>query len=227
MIGLIPPEPPSLTIPNRELSFPNMESNHANLANTLFTKGQQRVLRLLFGHPDRSFFANEIIRQTGGGAGAIHRELKTLTQAGVLIENSIGNQRHFQANPKCPIYTELLGIVRKTFGISGVLHEALNPLSNQIDLCFIYGSVARGEENASSDIDLLVVSETLTYPDIFPALAEAEKQLLRTINPTLYKPGELQRKQQEGNAFVSRVLTQPKIILIGNESDLPEPAQPR
>lgn len=203
-----------------------MKSDHPTLADTLFTKGQQRVLSLLFGHPGRSFFANEIIRQTGGGAGAIHRELKTLTLAGVLTENSIGNQRHFQANPKCPIFAELLGIVRKTFGVSGVLHEALRPFAGQIELSFIYGSVARGEENSNSDVDLLVISETLAYPDIFPALAEAEKQLLRTVNPTLYKPGELQRKQQEGNAFVNRILAQPKIFILGSESDLPESAQP-
>jgi hypothetical protein len=203
-----------------------MKSDHQSLADTLFTKGQQRVLRLLFGHPERSFFANEIIRQTGGGAGAIHRELKTLTQAGVLTETSIGNQRHFQANPKCPIFVELLGIVRKTFGVSGVLYEALQPFAEQIELSFIYGSVARGEENSNSDIDLLVASETLAYPDIFPALVEAEKQLLRTVNPTLYKPGELQRKQQEGNTFVNRILAQPKIFILGSESDLPESAHP-
>lgn len=203
-----------------------MEPNSHALADTLFTKGQQRVLSLLFGHPERSFFANEIIRQTGGGAGAIHRELKTLTQAGVLTESSIGNQRHFQANPACPIYSELLGIVRKTFGISGILRDALRPFAEEIELSFIYGSVARGEENSNSDIDLLVVSETLAYPDIFPALGEAEKQLLRKINPTLYKPGEIQRKRDEGNAFVCRILTQPKIFILGNESDLPEPAQP-
>lgn len=202
-----------------------MELNYHALANTLFTKGQQRVLRLLFGHPERSFFANEIIRQTGGGAGAIHRELKTLTQAGVLTESSIGNQRHFQANPACPIFLELLGIVRKTFGISGILRDALLPFAKEIELSLIYGSVARGEENSNSDIDLLVISETLTYPDIFPALGEAEKQLLRKINPTLYKPGEIQRKRDDGNAFVNRLLAQPKMFILGNESDLPEPDQ--
>lgn len=203
-----------------------MESNHQTLADTLFTKGQQRVLSLLFGHSERSFFANEIIRQTGGGAGAIHRELKALTQAGVLIERSVGNQRHFQANPACPIFAELRGIIRKTFGISGVLHEALQPFSGKIELSFVYGSIARGEENANSDIDLLVVSDTLTYPDIFPALAEAEKQLGRTVNPTLYKPEEFQRKRNEDNAFVNRILMQAKIFILGNESDLPESAQP-
>lgn len=203
-----------------------MESNHQTLADTLFTKGQQRVLSLLFGHSERSFFSNEIIRQTGGGAGAIHRELKALTHAGVLIERSVGNQRHFQANPACPIFAELRGIIRKTFGISGVLHEALQPFSDKLELSFVYGSIARGEENSGSDVDLLIVSDTLTYPDIFPALAEAEKQLGRTVNPTLYKAEEFQRKRDDDNAFVNRILMQPKIFILGNESDLPEPAQP-
>lgn len=203
-----------------------MKSSSHALANTLFTKGQQRVLSLLFGHPERSFFANEIIRHAGGGAGAIHRELEVLTEAGVLNENRIGNQRHFQANPACPIFDELRGIIRKTFGISGVLGEALQPFIQQIGLSFVYGSVARGEEAANSDIDLFVISETLAYPDIFPALAGAEQQLARTVNPTIYKPGELERKRDEGNAFANRILTQPKIFIIGNESDLPKPAEP-
>jgi predicted nucleotidyltransferase len=203
-----------------------MTSSTHLLADTLFTKGQQRVLGLLFGHPDRSFFANEIIRHAGGGAGAIHRELEALTKAGVLSENRIGNQRHFQANPACPIFDELHRIIRKTFGIAGVLHEALQPFTQKIALAFVYGSVARGEETANSDIDLFIISQTLAYPDIFPALAETEKQLARTVNPTIYKQGELERKQDEGNAFANRMLVQPKIFIIGNENDLPKPAQP-
>lgn len=202
-----------------------MKSSSHNLANTLFTKGQQRVLSLLFSRPERSFFANEIIRHAGGGAGAIHRELEALTEAGVLKENRIGNQRHFQANPACPIFDELRGIIRKTFGISGALGEALQPIAQQIKQAFVYGSVARGEETANSDIDLFLISETLGYPDIFPALTVAEQQLARTVNPTIYKHGELERKRDEGNAFANRILMQPKILIIGNESDLPKPAQ--
>lgn len=202
-----------------------MQHSLHKLADTLFTKGQQRVLKLLFGHPERSFFANEIIRHAGGGAGAIHRELEALTEAGVLTENRIGNQRHFQANPACPIFDELRGIIRKTFGIAGVLGEALLPFSPQIAMAFVYGSIARGEETSSSDVDLFVISETLAYPDLFSALAEAEKKLARPVNPTLYKVGELERKEGEGSAFVSRILTQPKIFIIGNDRDLPKPAQ--
>jgi predicted nucleotidyltransferase len=202
-----------------------MQYSSHKLADTLFTKGQQRVLKLLFGHPERSFFANEVIRHAGGGAGAIHRELEALTEAGVLTENRIGNQRHFQANPACPIFDELRGIIRKTFGIAGVLGEALQPFTQQIAMAFVYGSIARGEETSSSDVDLFVISETLAYPDLFSALAEAEKKLARPVNPTLYKVGELERKEGEGSAFVSRILTQPKIFIIGNDRDLPKPAQ--
>lgn len=202
-----------------------MERPSQALADALFTKGQQRVLRLLFGHSERSFFANEIIRHAGGGAGAIHRELEALTQAGVLCEHRIGNQRHFQANTACPIFEELRGIIRKTFGITAVLTQALAPLADQIAMAFVYGSVARGEENASSDIDLLVITETLAYPDVFPALADAEQQLARTINPTVYKPGDIERKQAEDNAFVNRLLKQPKLFIMGQESDLPKPAE--
>lgn len=202
-----------------------MKTPSHKLTDALFTKGQQRVLKLLFGHPDRSFFANEVIRHAGGGAGAIHRELEALTNAGVLAENRIGNQRHFRANPACPIFEELRGIVRKTFGVTGILGEALEPFVQHIELAFVYGSVARGEETANSDVDLFVISKTLTYPDIFPVLAETEKQLARTVNPTLYKPGELERKLDEGNAFINRVIAQPKLFIIGKESDLPKPAQ--
>lgn len=202
-----------------------MERNFYSLADTLFTKGQQRVLGLLFGHPERSFFANEIIRHATGGAGAIHRELEALTQAGVLSEKRIGNQRHFQANSACPIYEELRGIIRKTFGIADHLRDALYPFTQQIILAFVFGSVARGDENSNSDIDLLVISEALTYPDLFPMLAVAEQQLARTINPTVYKPAELDRKLEEGNAFANRILTQPKIFIVGKESDLPKPTQ--
>lgn len=202
-----------------------METSKHNLADTLFTKGQQRVLGLLFGHPDRSFFTNEIIRHGGGGAGAIHRELIALTRAGILAEKCIGNQHHFQANPACPIFDELRGIIRKTFGIAGTLHKALQPFARKIQVAFVYGSIARGEETARSDIDLFIISNDLAYPDLFPALAETENVLARTVNPTIYKPGELERKRDEGNAFANRILTQPKILVTGNESDLPKPAQ--
>ncbi len=201
-----------------------MEMKNIGLVDALFTKGQQRVLGLLFGQPERSFFANEIIRHVASGAGAIHRELERLTHAGVLTAHRVGNQRHFQANHACPIFEELRSITRKTFGLANVLRDALMPFSADLSLAFVYGSVARGEERVASDIDLFILTDKLTYPDIFPQLAEAEKKLGRTVNPTLYKMTELRRKIDESNAFVTRVLAQPKLFIFGSEDDISKSA---
>lgn len=197
-----------------------------SLADVLFSRTQQRVLGVLYGQPDRSFFANEVVRLAAVGTGAAHRELERLTGAGLLVEHRVGNQRHFQANRVAPIYDELRGIVLKTFGLVDVLREALAPFAWRIRLAFVYGSVARREDTAGSDIDLLLVTDQLSYTDLFEGLAEAEKRLGRPVKPTLYKTDELEAKLVAGNAFVSRVLAQPKLFVVGTENDLPEPAQP-
>lgn len=214
---------PSLQIPNLGSIIPNMGSkNSTSLADALFTKTQQRVLGILFTQPDHSFFANEIVRLSETGTGAVHRELGQLAQAGLLVENRVGNQRHFQANRAAPIFEELRGIVLKTFGLADVLRAALLPLASQIRVAFVYGSIAKREDTASSDIDLMVVSETLAYPELYAVLAEVEPRLGRTVNPALYKPDELTRKLTEGSAFAARVLQQPKLFLLGGEDDLPK-----
>lgn len=196
--------------------------SQTSLADALFTKTQQRVLGILFAQPERSFFANEIVRLSGTGIGTVHRELERLTQVGLLLESRLGNQRHFQANPAAPIFEELRGIVLKTFGLVDVLRAALQPLAGQIQVAFVYGSVARREDTASSDIDLMVVAETLAYPELFAVLGEFEPRLGRTVNPSLYKPAELARKLAAGSAFAARVLHQPKLFVIGGEDDLPK-----
>lgn len=193
-----------------------------SLSAVLFSKAQQRVLGLLFAQPERSFFANEIVRLAATGTGAIHRELERLTAAGLLTENRIGNQRHFQANRDAPIFEELRGIVLKTFGLVDVLREALLPLTTQIQVAFVYGSIAKREDTARSDIDLMLIAEGLAYPELYAALESAEAQLGRPIKPTLYKPAELIHKLAEGNAFAGRVLSQPKLFVLGTEDDLPK-----
>lgn len=197
------------------------------MADALFTKTQQRVLGVLYAQTERSFFANEIVRLAETGTGAIHRQLEHLTQAGLLIETRQGNQRHFQANQAAPIFEELRGIVLKTFGLVDVLRAALLPLAGQIAVAFVYGSVARREDKASSDIDLLVLTETLAYPELYQILGDAERHLGRTVNPTVFKPDELARKRLEGSAFISRILDQPKIFVLGTENDLPKSPEPR
>ena len=190
------------------------------LSDALFAKTQRRVLGVLFGNPNRSYFSNEIVRMAESGIGAVHRELAALEAVGLVTVTRIGNQKHYQANRASPIFEELHGIVVKTFGVADVLREALEPLASTIQAAFIYGSVAKGGDTAASDIDLMVVSEKLRYADVFGTLEPVYARLGRTVNPTVYTPKEMAKRIKEGNAFVTRVLAQPKIMLIGGEHDL-------
>ena len=194
--------------------------NTTSIADALFTKTQQRVLATLFGKPDQSFYLNEIVRLANIGKGTVKRELERMTAAGLLTIKRIGNQNHYQANPDSPIYSELLGITRKTFGIADVIKTALLPLDAQIEQAFIYGSVAKQQDTASSDIDLLLVSDALTYADAMAALHPLMERLGREINPTLYTRAELRKRIAEGNSFVTRVLAQPRLWLIGSDDAL-------
>ncbi len=190
------------------------------LADALFSTTQQRVLGLLFGQPERSFYATELIGQTGGGSGAIQRELARLESSGLVTVRRLGSQKHYQANPESPLYKELIGIATKTIGLAGPLREALASLAPRIVAAFVYGSVAKRRDTTRSDIDLMVVSDKLTYGDVFGALGEVGSRLGRTVNPTVYSRKELARRVKEDNAFVRRVLQQPKVWVIGSERDL-------
>lgn len=189
------------------------------LGDALFTATQQKVLGLLYGKPDQSFYANEIARWAQVGKGSLMRELDRLHKAGVLTLSHQGNQTHYQANPDCPIYGELLGIVRKTFGIGEALRVALAPLSSQLVWAFVYGSIAKGGEHAGSDVDLMLIGENLNYGEVMEHLMPVEERLGRAINPTLYTPADWLAKQAAGSSFVLRVAAQDKINLIGG---LPE-----
>jgi len=192
----------------------------AGLADVLFSGTQQRVLGWLFGQPQRSYYANELIGLAGSGSGAVQRELKRLEQSGLVTVHTVGNQKHYQANPASPIFAELCGIVQKTVGLAEPLRAALAPLAKKIKAAFVYGSVARREDTATSDIDLMLVSDKLTYADVFEALETAGARLGRTVNPTIYTRKELARRRAEDNVFVTRVLAQPKLWLVGGEDDL-------
>nr|WP_218627836.1 nucleotidyltransferase domain-containing protein [Pseudomonas sp. dw_612] len=181
----------------------------------MFTTTQQKVLGLLFGKPDQSFYANEIARWAQVGKGSLMRELDRLQQAGVLTLTRQGNQTHYQANPDCPIYAELLGIARKTFGIAEPLRQALQPFAEQITWAFVYGSIAKDSANASSDIDLMLIGEGLHYSEVMERLMPLEEQLGRVLNPTLYTPGDWAAKLAAENSFVVRVAQQDKINLMG------------
>ena len=182
-----------------------------SLAQALFSGTQQRVLGLLFGQPDRSFYATELIALAGAGSGAVQRELARLVQSGLVTVRPVGNQKHYQANPESPIYAELCGIARKTVGLAEPLREALAPLASQIHAAFVFGSVAKQTDTAASDIDLMIVGDTLEYGDTFLALQAVAEQLGREVNPTIYTRKELAKRVKDGKGFVSRVLPQPKV----------------
>lgn len=191
-----------------------------DLADALFTNTQQRVFGLLFGQPERSFVVTELIALTGAGSGAVQRELARLLGSGLLTLRKIGNQKHYQANPDAPIFAELAGIVQKTIGLAEPLREALAPLAKKIAVAFVYGSVAKRSDTASSDIDLMIVSDKLGYAEVFGAVEAVAAKLGRAVNPTVYTRAELAKRRKSGNAFVTRVLEQPKLWLIGTEHDL-------
>jgi predicted nucleotidyltransferase len=192
----------------------------AGLADALFAKVQQRVLGVLFGNARRSFYANEVIALARSGTGAVQRELRRLEASGLVTVTRVGKQKHYQANPGSPVFEELRALVLKTVGLADVLRAALAPASLNIRAAFVYGSIAKGEDTSASDINLMVISDRLTHADLFAALEQASAQLGRKIAPTIYSPKELSRRVKQENTFVTRVLAQPKLWLIGDERDL-------
>lgn len=189
----------------------------ASLADALFTPVQQRVLGWLFGQPDRRFQSGELIRLANSGTGAVHRLLTRLAQTGLVTVARVGNQKHYQANPDSPVFAELAGLIRKSVGLVFPLQEALAPLAGRIGQAFVYGSVARGEEHAGSDIDLMVIAEGLDYPTLYEALQPAEAALGRPIHPTLMSAADWQRKKGEADSFAARVAGLPRLMLIGSD----------
>ena len=221
---------PRLNIPKMGINMPNMGMKAkpriakvregTSLADALFSTIQQRVLAYLFGQPERSFFATELIKLAGGGSGAVQRELARLEDSGLATVSRVGTQKHYQANPKSPIFSELCAIAQKTVGLAEPLRDALMPLAKHISAAFVYGSVAKNQDTSASDIDLMVISGNLAYADLFAALEDVSARLGRKVNPTVYSPQQLAKRVKQDNSFVRRVLAQPKIWLLGGDSDL-------
>lgn len=184
-----------------------------SVSDSLFSKTQQKVLGLIFMQPERSFYLNEVVRHANAGKGAVQRELHKLESSGLVLTTSLGNQKHFQANQKSPVFKDLRALIIKTFGIREIIANCLQNNATQINRAFIFGSIAKGTDNANSDIDLMVVSDQLDFHSLFEILQPAELQLGRTIQPTLYRTGEfLQRKDTE---FMRRIFETPIISVLG------------
>jgi predicted nucleotidyltransferase len=185
-----------------------------SIGDALFTKVQQKLLALFFGLPDKSFYLNEVVRRADMGRGVISRELARLTDAGLLVASKQGNQKHYQANQAAPIYKELIAIVKKTFGVTEVIQAALSGLLPQLSQAFIYGSIAKGSDHATSDIDVMLVGDELSYSEVMQLLESAETQLQRPVNPTIYTQQEFATRLADGSSFVHKVMSQATINLL-------------
>lgn len=190
------------------------------LADALFSPVQQRVLGLLFGQPQRRFQSAEIIRLARSGTGAVHRCLTQLAEAGLVTVTRSGIQKHYQANRTSPVFPELHRLIVKTVGVVGPLRQALAPMARKIDAAFVYGSMAKRTETARSDIDLMVITDTLTYPDVFEAVQSAERALARPVNPTVLTLTEWRAKRAQGGSFAARVARGSRLFVIGSDDDI-------
>lgn len=198
----------------------------SSLADALFGKTRLGVLALLFTHSDETFHLRQIAREIGAGQGAVQRELRRLSGAGILRRSREGQRICYQANRECPIYPELHQLVIKTAGLADVLRDALKPLAEGIAVAFVYGSVAQGAFTSGSDVDVLVVGR-VTFGEVASALAPTQEALQREVNPSVYPTAEFGEKLRAENHFLSAVMRQPKVFLIGGEDELTELAEPR
>ncbi|MDX2150277.1 MAG: nucleotidyltransferase domain-containing protein [Bryobacteraceae bacterium] len=191
-----------------------------SIGSALFGATRQSVLRVFFLHADKRYYQREVIRMVGRGSGTVQRELEVLTRAGILVRTVEGRQSYFQAARTCPVFEELQGLVRKTFGIVDVLRTALSPLSGRIALAFVFGSVASGQEREASDIDLFIVADGVSVREVMDPLAESQRELQREINPSLYSSQEFCRRLTSGDRFVAPVVKGQKLFLFGNDGHI-------
>jgi predicted nucleotidyltransferase len=182
---------------------------------------------LLFGNPDRRFYQRQIIQRLALGSGAVQRELASLCSAGLLTRATEGRQTYFQANRRSPVFEELSGLVRKTFGVAEIIGSALAPFAARIRFAFIYGSYAAGKESPISDVDVMVVGDGISLGEVVSALAGAQRAIGREVNPSVYRVDEFSAKLAAGHHFLSAVMGNPTIPLVGDEHELRGLAQLR
>lgn len=196
------------------------------LVELLFGAYRRRILSLLLLHPEQSFYLREIGRLTGVPAGSLHREVRSLTNAGLLTRSVAGNQVRYQIDRACPIYEELAGIFRKTAGLADVLREALAPLGGAVRLAFVFGSVALGKERATSDVDVMVVGSA-SFSQVVEALVSARDRVRREVNPVVMTIDQFRSKLKGRDRFVSRLVREPKIFLVGDAGEFAKLAEGR
>lgn len=194
------------------------EAAPSSLGILLLGKTRLSILSLLLPQPERKLYLREIVRMTGAGQGAVQRELKKLASMGILTKTREGNLTYYQANRLAPVFGHLRGLVEKTAGTAGALRAALLPLASSIKQAFLYGSTARGDERGESDIDLMVVG-AVSFLDVVAALSALQESLGREINPTVFTRAEFRERIEEGDHFLTRVMSEERVDLIGGDRE--------
>jgi predicted nucleotidyltransferase len=189
------------------------------LSDLLFGEYRKRILGLLLLHPEQSYHVRELARLTNTSAGTLHKELSKLSNAGILQSKKVGNQQHYSANLQCPIFEELASIFRKTSGLADVIVDALSNVKSQIALAFVFGSVARGEQQANSDIDVMLIGD-IGFGDVVSLLHGSQSTLMREINPVVYSVDEFKNRIKKNDSFIKEILIKPKLFIIGSENEL-------
>lgn len=177
-----------------------------------------KILGWLFTHPDESFFVRQLANILKEDSTNLSRELSNLEEVGVLLSTRHGNLKYFQANKGCPFFDELKGLVLKTVGVVGMLKSALQEISD-IEYAFIYGSYAKGNERADSDVDLMIIGD-INLDRIDMLISDLERKINRTINYVTYDHDEFLTKKKAKDGFIMDVLKDKKIMLVGDENRL-------
>lgn len=191
-----------------------------SISDALFSKVQQRVMALLFGQPERSFYTSEIIRHVDSGVGAVDRELRRLHRSGLVSLKRVGNQKHYRANKQAPVFDELRGLLEKTVNVTAPLRKSFEPYANGIHSAFVFGSVAKGSDTADSDVDILVIGDDLNYSDLYTAAQEAELMLKRPVRPLFMSSHDWRRRASDEGSVLNKISQSPKLFFIGSEDEL-------
>jgi predicted nucleotidyltransferase len=189
------------------------------LATIFGSKLRAKVLGWLFTHPDERYFVRQLTSLLEEDSTNVSRELARLEKTGILILTTEGKQKYYQANRESPIFNELHGLIVKTVGVADVLRTALEPALGQIEIAFIFGSIARSADDRRSDIDVMVVG-AISFGETVDLLSTAEEKLGREVNVVVYPISEFNQKVREDHYFVKTVLDGEKIFLIGDEHEL-------
>jgi DNA-binding transcriptional ArsR family regulator len=189
------------------------------LLDALLPKTRQGILSAMLVQPEKTWFASELARRMGVPSSSLQRELQDLTQVGILKSHRRGRMAYYQANLDSPVFSELRGLLLKTAGLVDVLADALKPLAAKLSLAFVYGSIASGEAQSDSDVDQMIVGK-VSGTELALPLRRAREVLGREINPTLYTSAEFTKKRATKDHFLTRVLTTPKLFVLGNQDDL-------